>query len=78
MVHLRCVFPATLDPLSPHNLLPAAGAITSWRHIQDEGLAQAMVHLLRYLHDGVGGDTWGRLVSSLEPAVRSKLESMCR
>lgn len=56
----------------------AAGAITSWRHIQDEGLAQALVALLRYLHDGVGAEAWGRLVGSLEPAVRSKLEGMCR
>jgi hypothetical protein len=56
----------------------AAGAMTSWRHIQDEGLAQAMVQLLRYLHDGIGAEAWGRLVHSLEPAVRSKLESMCR
>lgn len=56
----------------------AAGAITSWRHIEDGGLRQAMVQLLRYLHDGVGGETWGRLVGSLEPAVRGKLEDMCR
>eukprot|EP00882_Tetradesmus_deserticola_P012812 GHRQ01013578.1.p1 GENE.GHRQ01013578.1~~GHRQ01013578.1.p1 ORF type:complete len:146 (+),score=52.95 GHRQ01013578.1:220-657(+) len=55
-----------------------ASAITSWRHIQDEGLAQAMVQLLRYLHNGVGAEAWGRMVGSLEPAVRSKLEGMCR
>lgn len=58
--------------------LTAAGAVTSWRHIQDEALAQALVQLLRYLHDGVGTEAWGRLVASLEPAVRSKLEGMCR
>ncbi|WIA22073.1 hypothetical protein OEZ85_004416 [Tetradesmus obliquus] len=55
-----------------------ASAVTSWRHIQDEALAQALVQLLRYLHDGVGTEAWGRLVASLEPAVRSKLEGMCR
>lgn len=55
----------------------AAGAITSWRYIADDGLRQALVQLLRYLHDGVGPDQWAALTGALDPSVRGKLQEMC-
>jgi hypothetical protein len=63
--------------LFPHSL-DTLGALTSWRYIADEGLAQGLIQLLRYLHDGVGGERWGALVGGLEPGVRAKLQEMCR
>eukprot|EP00775_Hariotina_reticulata_P001226 gene1226-1564_t len=54
-----------------------AGAITSWRYIADDGLRQALVQLLRYLHDGVGPDQWAALTGALDPSVRGKLHEMC-
>lgn len=54
------------------------GAVTSWRYVADEQLKLGMIQMMRYLHDGMGPAAWADKIQQLDPAVRGKLEDMCR
>ena len=53
-------------------------AVTSWRHIRDEGLLNEMIQIMQlYKQHLTAGGMWQQALNSLPRAVRDKLTTLC-
>ena len=53
-------------------------AVTSWRHIRDEGLLNEMIQIMRLYKQHLSAcGAWSQALASLPQAVRDKLITLC-